>query len=87
MRGNRRYSSSFLVPVPYKFLTARKLAQVLIKVGGCSGVSSDLFVDALKVIQALGRVQRTFHTTQLISRRPDSGAKIAILLTNQVQCE
>jgi len=87
VRGNRRYSSPFLVPVSYDFLTARKLAQVPIKASGRSCVSSDRFADALQVIQALGRVQRGFHFTRLVFRHPDLRAKIAILLTNQVQCE
>ena len=42
-------------------LTIRKLAQVLTDGGKYGFESPDRFVDALQVIQALGRVQRMFY--------------------------
>ena len=64
MRDNRRYSSPFPVLVSYNPLTTRKLAQVPIATSNCGSMNPDLFTDAFKVIQTLGRVQRAFHAAE-----------------------
>ena len=68
-------------------LTTEKLAQVLTDGDDCGFKRPNRFVDALQAIQAFGRVQRMFYPAWLVHCRPDSHkTKIAILLTNQVQC-
>ena len=65
----------------------RKLAQVPITTSDQDFVSLDRSTDAFQVIEALGRVQCTFRAARLVCHYSDPRAKLAILLTNQVQCK
>ena len=76
-----------MLPVSRSQLTPRKLAQVSRTMSSCNFNSPDRLVDALKAIQALRRVQRAWDVEKSAFRFPDSRAKVAILLTNQVQCK